>query len=391
MNNALILIKSGKKVFLILLVFIAITGGLLAFLTNPNNDAVYTVTRENLINTVSANGTYTTGAQTPVISSAKGIITKIYVKNGDSIKKGDFLFYIDSTASEDEQKAAYVNYQNALNALSTAENNKQSLDAAMWAKRESYIVAQNSQKYKNEHSTNPATGNDYTDLEKLAIDNAVVQAQKDFTATEKAFKSSDDGVNAASSQVSQALLAYNETQNVNVTAPANGKVANFLKNIGDQVLPDPTSPVLFITDFGNPAVTAEVNEVNIPRLAVGQKAKIVFDALPDESFSGTVGGIDDVGVKVQGAIIYNVRISLDKLTKSVKPQMTASITIETGRKEGILTIPNTALIKKNQKTYVQKAGSKASDLTEVILGMKGLIKTEIISGLSEGDKILIQD
>ncbi len=149
-------------------------------------------------------------------------------------------------------------------------------------------------------------------------------------------------------------------------------------------------PVLIISDLSNPVITASVDQVNMPRIKIGQKAGIVFDALPNQTFTGVVSSMDTVGIKTQGTTDYNVGIKVNNVPRDIMPNMTASITLETARKVNILTIPNDAIIKKNGENFVQLAGDDKNILTPVSLGLKGLTKTEVVSGLSIGDKVVEQ-
>jgi len=402
MNKIIPFLKKNKVyVVLFFIVFVIVLG----LLFKPSNKTtVYVVKKNTIVNTLLINGTYTTASQVPVNSPADGIITKLFVSNGIQVKKGDPLFHVESTATVDQQRTAYANYQNALSALQAARNTKESLDASMWAKQQAYLTAQTAQNYKNDHTQNPATTNGYTDLEKLTIDNAVVQTKKDFEAAEQAYKTTGTTVNAAAAGVSMAQQAYEETQSVTVNAPAGGIVFNLQKTVGDQIQSVQTEsatqtqlaqtatvipPILIISDLSNPVVTASVDQVNIPRMKIGQKATIVFDALPNQTFLGLVKNLDIIGTKTQGTTTYNAVIEVKNVSDEVKPNMTASITVETVRKEGIVTIPNGAIIEKDGKTYVQKENTNNKDVTPVELGIKGLDKTEVVKGVSVGDKIIL--
>ena len=101
--------------------------------------------------------------------------------------------------------------------------------------------------------------------------------------------------------------------------------------------------------------------------------------------------IDTVGTKASGTTNFSVSLTLTDVSPLVRPNMTATATITTLKKEGILTIPNSAIIDKNGQAYVQKSGASNGNLTKIELGSKGLINTEVVSGLVAGDKILIPD
>ena len=248
-------------------------------LQQPSSDIVYTVKRENLVDTVQVSGTYTTASQTVVSSPAEGIISKLYVANEQYVHIGDPLFHVDAAATTDQQNASYADYTNALSSLQTAQNTVQSLDAAMWSKQQAYLSAQNTQNYMINHSTNPSTNNGYTDLEKFAINNAVVQTQKDFQAAEQAYTTAGVAVNAASAKVTQTKRVYDETKSATVYAPAEGKIVNLEDKVGDSVsgaesavtiagnaagqadiTTDTPQPVLVIANLSDPYISVKISE-----------------------------------------------------------------------------------------------------------------------------------
>ena len=232
----------------------------------------------------------------------------------------------------------------------------------------------------------------------------MVQTQKDFAAAEQAFKTVDTTINAAVAGVNIAQRTYEETQSVTVNAPSEGSVFNLQKNVGDQIQSVQTEtatqtqlaqtstiipPILIISDLSNPVITASVDQVNIPRMKLDQKAAIIFDALPNQTFAGYVKSLDVIGTKTQGTTTYNVTLGVNDVSQDIKPNMTASITIEVVRKENILTVPNDAITHKEDRNFVQVANTSNSSLQEVVIGLKGLTTTEVISGLSIGDKIVV--
>lgn len=375
-------------------------------LQKNSTDILYTVKRGSLVDTVQVTGTYSASSETDVYSPTNGVITDIFIANNQYVKKGDKLFHVESTATTEEKASAYANYQSALSSLNAAQNTKQSADSTMWIKQKALLDAQSNVDYKNDHIQNPTTKRDYTELEKRSIDAALTQAQKDFTAAEQIYKTSDSSIAAAYALVNQTQIAYAQTQDVTVVAQANGTIVNFLSKIGDAVTAssknsdsskasssdnssDEASPVLLIVGLEHLYMSASINEAYMPRLAVGQKASIVFDSLKSKTFKGYVEALDTVGTNKSGLISYNARIFSNDISSAIKPNMTALLTIETFRKDHVLAIPNASIIKKGDKAYVRKIDKRNnSHSVEVLLGEKGLTKTIVSSGLSEGDVIV---
>lgn len=325
-------------------------------LRKPSSANLYTVKQEDLVDTIQVSGTYGIAAETPVTSPSNGIISKLYVQNGDVVPKGAWLFYVQSTATPEQQAAAYATYQVAASGYQEALNNRRDTQASV----------------DNVHDEVKNNSGDETFAEK---------AQR--TTAEVANDNAWDALKTANANLVAAQSAYDETQSSYAVAPASGQVVNLQKLVGDAVN---TDTVLVIADFNNPRVVVPVNEVNVLRISPGQKATIDFDALPGQEFTGTVTTIDSVGTETQGEITYNVSLNLDNPPANIKPDMTANVTIETLRKDNVLTVPNSAIIKKNGTNYVNNENGNS---IQIQLGAVGLIKSEVSSGLTVGQKITI--
>jgi HlyD family secretion protein len=383
--------KVISSIFIIIIILIIVS--LFLFATS-SNAIIATVKQENLVNTVLVNGTYTVAAQTQINSPTNGVITKLYVNNGDIVKKGDPLFHVESSATADQEKAAYADYLSASSTLQSDTADLYTLQSTMYGKWKTYTDIATNSTYQNSNGSPNTTNRVLPEF---------TTAQDDWLAAEANYKNQKDVIAKDNASLASAKQAYDQTQSVTVTAPATGKIINLADKVNDQVAApslqtvsqtdtsQPANlPVLLIADYSNPVIISAVDQANIPRMAVGQKAHIVFDALPDQTYSGAIDHIDAAGIKTQGTTDFNVYITLNNVPAAIRPNMTASITIDTARRNNVLTIPNDAIITKNGKDFVQMAGSDKNNLTRVTLGLKGLTNTEVISGLSVGDKVIEQ-
>ncbi|MFA7301594.1 MAG: hypothetical protein WC069_04745 [Candidatus Shapirobacteria bacterium] len=258
------------------------------------------------------------------------------------------------TATETEKAATYATYQSVLSAVVTARQNRESADATMWLKRQAVLDAKNGVNYRIDNTTNPTTKEDYTDLEKLSIDSKLVQAEKDFRSSETKYKEAGISIAAAQAQVSLAKIAYEDT----------------LTN--------------------EPLLTVFVNEVYAPKVSLGQKVNITFDAMKDVGYHGKIVYIDSVGTVTGGVTTFEVKIEIVDLPAEIKPNMTAIATIELIRKENTIAIPMSAIIYQDGKAFIQKASSEDGVLTPVELGEKGFSKVEILSGLDGETAVLVR-
>jgi HlyD family secretion protein len=385
-----------KKLYIIGGILILSLVGLVLFSFPTKKQTTVAVKRGSVVQTLLINGSYTTASQVAVNSSADGVITQLFVHSGDTLKKSAPLFHVESTATEQEKAAAYANYLTASSALQEDKATMYSVQSIMFDSWKKYTDLSTNNTYQN---SDKSPNNDNRKLPEFVI------AQDNWLAAEAHYKNQQGVLAKDQATLAAATLSYNATQNITVLAPSAGTVVNLQKKIGDHVQSVQTAlnaqtqsgqtasvipPVLVISDLSNPQISATVDQVNIPRIAIGQKATIVFDALPDQSFNGVVESIDTVGVKMQGTVTYAVGVRLENASEMLKPNMTASLTLETARRDDVLIIPNTAIVEKDGKTYVQRDGGSQKDLILVHLGLKDLKTTEVLSGVSLGDTLLLQ-
>ncbi len=149
-----------------------------------------------------------------------------------------------------------------------------------------------------------------------------------------------------------------------------------------------------------------MNEVDVVNAAVGDKATITFDAIEDLSISGQVASVDYIGTVEQGVVNYTVTISFDTQDERIRPGMSASAVIITEMKQDVLMLSSGAIKSQGDSRYVEKVNSdsitKESSTLEVSakevetsrqvieVGISDDTNTEIVSGLAEGDLVVIK-
>lgn len=188
-----------------------------------------------------------------------------------------------------------------------------------------------------------------------------------------------------------------------VRAPIAGVVASVDVKRGDQVSSG-TSAVTVIAE----AQVAEfsLSEVDAASVKVGQRATLTFDALPDLELSGRVAELTPLGTVSQGVVTYKGKIAMDVQDERVLPSMSVSAAIITAAETDALLVPNSAVKKDGDMTYVEvtdldpaldsSGAALASDVTdrrrvEVKVGISNDTMTAITSGLEEGQTIIVRD
>jgi len=223
-------------------------------------------------------------------------------------------------------------------------------------------------------------------------------------------KQGPDQVDIASQELSikqreNALLDANEKlADYFIRAPFDAVVAKINIKRADAASPSVVAATLVTT---GKLAEISLNEVDVAKVSVGEKATLTFDALPDLSLTGSVAAIDTVGTISQGVVTYNVKVAFDTQDQRVKPGMSVSAAIITDVKSDILLVPNSALKSQGGTSYVEvvskdeAASSSATGGTGVTLkipptrqtvsiGEANDDSTGITNGLKEGDTVVVR-
>ncbi|HZE87589.1 MAG TPA: HlyD family efflux transporter periplasmic adaptor subunit [Methylomirabilota bacterium] len=351
------------------------------------------VTKGEIISAVSESGSVAAGSQVSVGSPADGIIQEVSVKNGDTVSAGQNLFQVNATATPQEQASAYADYLSAQNNLNTAKSKMNSLQSALFKANQTFI--------NDKGISNPS--------DQQKSDPTYIEENADWLQAEADYTNQQGVISQAQAALNNASLAYQATQNAIVTAPVGGTVANLSVLVGSSVSAvnnntsntnnssatttsssssTSSSPVLVIGDFSMLSIKAQVSEVDIPNVHVGQKATVTLDAFADKTFVGTVTSVDTIGTTSSGVVTYNVYISLVEPPATIQPGMTASVIIQTNRKEDVLQVPTSAIQTTNGTPTVRVLKNGQVTAVPVETGITSDSTTEITSGLSEGDTVV---
>lgn len=145
--------------------------------------------------------------------------------------------------------------------------------------------------------------------------------------------------------------------------------------------------ILELAREGATEVVAQVDERNLDRLALGQAALVSADAYPDQRLTATVSEIAPA-VDVQTGTV-EIRLTVNEAPATLKQDMTVSVDIEVGRRDRALTVPNDVLrTRRGDRAEVLVLVDGRVERREVQLGLLGLERSEVLSGLAEGDLAL---
>ncbi|MEK7649826.1 MAG: HlyD family efflux transporter periplasmic adaptor subunit [Patescibacteria group bacterium] len=184
-----------------------------------------------------------------------------------------------------------------------------------------------------------------------------------------------------------------------VRAPFDGTVAKLSVKKADSVTSG-TAIAIFITK--QQLAELSLNEVDVAKIKIGQKATLTFDAIEGLGISGSVVEIDTVGTVTQGVVTYNIKIGFDTQDDRIKPGMSTSAAIITDVRQDVITVPSAAVKSQGDVSYVEILESTASaeEITtgvtsdtaprqqQVEIGISSDTVTEIISGIDVSTKVV---
>jgi HlyD family secretion protein len=177
---------------------------------------------------------------------------------------------------------------------------------------------------------------------------------------------------------------------LNLRAPFNGIVGALYHQSSDVVAGNTNSAV--IVNRSKLYVTVQVEESKMVQLAVGDKATVTLDALPNlEPQTGSVVAIDPVGVANQGVVYYSVKVELDQANPQIPLDATANVTIQAGDASQELAVPVTAVQNDTAGEYVSVYNADGSTRrVDVVSGLIQSDDTVVVQGdLKVGELVLL--
>jgi HlyD family secretion protein len=187
--------------------------------------------------------------------------------------------------------------------------------------------------------------------------------------------------------------AREEYMKTEILAPFDGTVVDIGVSEDDQLSSQDYSSKTAVKIVDTEAIQFEgvVDEVDIFSVEVGQKATIVVDALPDEEFTGTVLFISPSGTTETGVVNYAVTIVLDPTDVELKGSLTATADIILEDKKDVLLLPVDAIIKTPEGKFVDlwNEDTMKTQRRQVTVGTQTYQFAEVLTGLEEGDKVVV--
>ncbi len=433
--------KAWKKIaigagILVLLV------GIVSFTVHQSSKNVVTVQtgkvqRQDLATVVSASGEIKPKTYANIGANAFGKITRLYVREGDPVKKGQMLAQLENV-----QSSADVNANEA--SLQAAQTDAQAADAALRTSQADLLRAQ------ADYDRNKM---DWDRAQSLFKDGLI--SKSDFDSRKNAWSTADAGLVQAQSRVAQAKAQHDSAeqhiaqakatlvhyadllQKTTNTAPFDGVVTNLPVREGETVVVGiqnaQGSTLMTIADMSVITAEVKVDETDIVNVHLGQPAEVAIDAIPRKTFHGTVSEIGDNAIVRSSGLStsqstsaseeakdFKVVVTLTDPPKDLRPGLSTTAKITTATRNNALALPIQALtlrtkdqidVQNNPPGSVHAAAPAAGETASktkkedgvqgvfvirnrkaifvpVTTGITGTTDIEVLDGLKEGDEVI---
>jgi HlyD family secretion protein len=381
-------------------VVLLFVGGLAAFSrggTKIDPSKLAKVEKGDLAKSVVATGKVTPILKVEVKSKASGIVKNLLVDYGDTVKKGQLLAQLDKVEIEaqvDQSRAALqaaeANLSSSQADYERAKVDAEGPDVPLLKRQYDRNIEMAKDGVVSAQALDDADRNYKMALNKQNVSKAQVTVLKAKIAQAQAEVAQDQ----ANLKQLEEQLSYTD-----IISPLDGVVLSRDVQMGDAVssilvLGSGATLVMTLGDTSEVYVKGKVDESDIGKVYLGQPARIKVESFKDKTFYGKVTKISPMGVEKDNVTTFEVRVSINNPGGELKAEMTANAEIILEEHKNVLQIPEGAILyDKDKKASVEIPDAKAKDGKKklaVNIGISNGAKTELLSGLKEGDQVVLQ-
>ena len=347
------------------------------------------VGRSDIVSKVTANGKIQAETKVELSALVMGQIVNLAVRNGDRVLKGDFLLQIDRNRAAAEEEGSVAALSGSLAARDSARA----------------TLAQAEQDFERARRNFEARILPQSEMDRARA--ALDTARANLEMGERRIDQSRATLSASRDTLSKTT----------VRSPIGGVVTSLPVKEGEVTvigtMNNPGTRLMTISDMSSVEAVLMVDETDVPRVAVGQKALLAIEAYPGQVFDGAVTQVENSPIEkndadLQGlvttsdAINFKVRVKVLQPPPTIRPGFSVTADLLTGSKPGVLAVPLAAVVTRDsptgQKTaagrlkiesgvYVLRAGKAV--FVPITLGLADELSTEVSAGLSGGEEIVI--
>lgn len=375
--------KRWQIVTIVVVVLAAVVGLSLAA-GGPRGEKVYVekVARRDIETLVTASGEIDPKLKVNISAHAMGKIERLYIKEGDTVQKGQKLVDLERNiyaAQRDRAGAELANRQIEVRRARAALQNAQAQFKRAQQMQEQGIQARE----------------------------IFERASLELTTARAALASAEEGVRQAQATVAQSSEDLSRTS---IYSPIAGKVVQLSAQEGEVVITgtmnNPGSVIAVVADLSEVIVKADVAETEVVSTKIGQPARVEVDAVPDRKYNGRVVEIGSSAVSkigsASGIRYFAVKVAVTDPDERLRPGMSSQVDVITASARQVLSVPVQSVVERRgpdvtededdedaaKKKYVMVVEKDRVRMREVTTGTSSNTHVEIKSGVTEGQQVV---
>lgn len=335
---------------------------------------------------VNASGTVSSQTSATVDTQASGVVKSVYVENGQKVASGDKIAELDlDLIGKQRSSQAYSSYLAAKNNLETQKINYYSLQNDLLNNWKDFMDIAQTPLFENSDKTpNTAT----RQLPEFMTTN------NSWLSAEAKYKQQQNFVTQAQTALNSAWLTHQQSSST-IYAPISGTVTGLSLQVGSVLTAQSNTSgtatsqkIASIKTDASPVIQVDLTQIDTPKVKIGNKVTITFDALPNKTYTGKIISIDTIGSVNQGVTTYPAFIKLVTDVPQIYSNMTANANIITEIKDNVLLVPSSSIQNQNGNYTVRIMKNGKEVEINIEIGSQSSTQTEIISGLSAGDVVI---
>jgi len=355
------------------------------------------VEKGDITKSVVATGKVTPITKVEIKSKASGIVKKLYVDAGDRVKQGQVLAELDRVEIEAQVNSARAQLLSSDANLKSAEADEKraEVDAQGVDVPTLQRAYERAQEMSKSGIVSQATLDDAQRSYIMAVNKRdVARAQLSVNKAKVGQAQAQVERDKASLQQFEEQLSY-----TTITAPISGVVLSRDVEVGDAVssilvLGSSATLVMTLGDTSEVYVKGKVDESDIGKVYLGQPARIRVESFKDKTFNGRVTKIAPMGVEKDNVTTFEVRVSINNPGGELKADMTANAEVILDEHKNVLMVPEASIMyDKEKNASVDVPDPKAKDgmrKVAVNIGISNGVKTEVLSGVKNGEQVVLQ-
>lgn len=312
------------------------------------------VTRGDIVRTVLVDGSLVMPNKAYLSFGVTGTVEEVLVDEGNNVTKDQILARLDAPSLESSVEMAELQVEIA--------------EEQVKAARAQYEIAE-----INLDDPPPTVSEDVLELQ-------VDIAKASWETAKLSLEIAELSLESAELNLEKAVIV----------APFDGVVADITITEGKDVSTAAlATPAISLVDTTEIEMRGFIDEIDVATVHLGQEANIILDALPDEEVKGSVAFISPAGTILAGVVSYGTTITLENPVAELRDGMSATAEVIIERRDDVLFIPNRTIRGTPQNPMVVVFVDEQQEEREITLGLTDGINTEVLSGLEEGEEVVL--